>query len=306
MSDLVVLEPTVLPFGPVEAYLARLHAVSGRRSQRSALERVARILTGGTRDARSVAWERLTHADLLVLRETLARRYRPISVNTMLAAVRGVLRAAFQLGLVDGDTIARIADVKGLPVSELPTGRALSLAERVALVEAAEAQEDRALACRDAALIALLLATGARIDEATQMATGDVDGDRVVIRHAKGGLGREVPLPPKTAVRLAEWLALRAIYPGDRLWLSVGFRSPQGRPLSGRSCYQRVASAGERAGFLVTPHDLRRTYATTILGEGADPLLVAKLLGHRDVRTTQRYDRRALDVARGFLGVLDV
>lgn len=302
------LAPAVVDTGPVAAYLDRL-APSGRRTQAGCLERAARLLTDGARGAYAVRWHAVTHTDLMRLRTRLAARYGPSTVTVTLAAVRGVLKAAFRIGLVDGDTIARLADVPGLPAPELPIGRALGADELVALVGAAGSQADRALACRDAALVSVLIATGARLGEATRLDARDVAGDVVTIRHGKGGRARAVPLPPRTAARVAAWVAQRGPDPGGgasptRLWTTIP--APP-TPLTLRSCYQRVVTAAARAELAdVMPHDLRRTYATTLLSAGADPLLVATLLGHADVRTTMRYDRRALEVARPFLEALDV
>ena len=42
----------------------------------------------------------------------------------------------------------------------------------------------------------------------------------------------------------------------------------------------------------LTPHDFRRTYASTLFDLGVDPVTVQKLMGHDDPKTTSRYDRR--------------
>jgi site-specific recombinase XerD len=300
--------PDGVPHGDVvDAYLRRL-APGSRRAQRSALDSVARLLqpTGGP-----VAWETLTHARLGMLRDELAGRYQAATVNRYLAAVRGVLRAAWRLGMLDGDTVARIGDVPGMPERALPAGRALGDNELLALVIAAAAQDAPDVAARDAALVSVLVSTGARVGELAGMDAADVVApDLLVIRHGKGGRAREVPLPPRAAARVASWGVVRArilgASPGtsDALWLRLAGPFP-GERLSVRSCYQRLVDAGARAGFELGPHDCRRTYVTRLLGAGLDVLVVGRLVGHASPRTTGVYDRRAIDAARPFLTTVD-
>ena len=69
---------------------------------RSALDQVARILTGNEdADASQVPWNRLRYEHMTALRSRLADAYAPATANKMLAAVRGVLRNAWQVGTMD-------------------------------------------------------------------------------------------------------------------------------------------------------------------------------------------------------------
>lgn len=97
---------------PVDVYLAGLSA-GGRRAMSQRLGAVARIL--GYRDARSVEWQRLRSDHVAAIRESLRDGgLAPVTVNSYLTALRGVARAAWDLGLIAGDDYIRISGVKGL------------------------------------------------------------------------------------------------------------------------------------------------------------------------------------------------
>ncbi|HMN31630.1 MAG TPA: hypothetical protein PKE45_26010, partial [Caldilineaceae bacterium] len=90
---------------PAIVYLASL-SVSPRRPQATALAAVAAILTGGRCAALQLPWQRLRFVHTNAVRATLAERYAPATANRYLAALRGVLKACWQLDLIDQQTLA--------------------------------------------------------------------------------------------------------------------------------------------------------------------------------------------------------
>jgi site-specific recombinase XerD len=148
------------------------------------------------------------------------------------------------------------------------------------------------------ALFTVIYSAGLRISEALNLKISDILSDRrqIRVRHGKGSKDRYTILSDET-LKL-----LRAYYqeykPQD--WLFAG-RDP-GTHLSASSARRLFRKARDQAGINVnaTPHTLRHSFATHLLEDGVDLRYVQELLGHTDIRTTQRYahvsKRRILDV----------
>lgn len=268
---------------PAHVYLATL-APSGRRAQAVALWSVARILAPRLPLLR-FPWAALRYQHVAVVREALVERgYAPATVNRWLAALRGVLRQAWLLGLVSIEDYHRAKEVPKVPGSRLPRGRCLDVAEVRALLDVAGP--------RDRAAFSLLYGAGLRVAEAVGLDVSHLDLPHRLVRVlGKGNKEREVPLAPFVLAALERWLAERGGWNGPL------FPAPDGwgrlHPNSLGSALERrlaQASAGR-----ATPHDLRRTFATLLLDRGEDLDLVRLLMGHADPRTTAGYDRRPLD-----------
>jgi integrase len=141
---------------------------------------------------------------------------------------------------------------------------------------------------RDAAVLAVLLYTGARAAECSHL---DVDDLTLTARtgtlrlHGKGDEVRRVPVPAPARDRLNAWLRVRGTGPGP-LWLG------QRGPLTVSGITQVVLAVGADAGLPgLRPHRLRHSYATRLRRGGADPAQVQALLGHASLDTTARYFR---------------
>jgi integrase/recombinase XerC len=247
---------------------------------------------GGEPDAAALAG--LRAADL---RGFLARRAADgAGVATrarQLAAVRGFLR---WLARTEGLPPASIAGLRG-PRLKPPVPRALTPAqarEAAAAVGQAHdpnrAERPAEQAARDVALFTLLYGCGLRISEALALHVRDAppaDGTAALRVVGKGGKPRLVPVLPAVRAAVAAYLKLRPGATADEP-LFIGARGARLDPaVAQRSLrtYRRLAGLPEHA----TPHAMRHSFATHLLGGGADLRAIQELLGHASLSTTQRY-----------------
>lgn len=131
---------------------------------------------------------------------------------------------------------------------------------------------------RDYALILFLYATGARISECLELSRGDIEGEWLHIRHAKGEKERIVPIA-KVSIDAIENYLNESGFDKEYIWCNY-----QGGKLSRISAYKITQK------YLgVSPHILRHSYATSLISGGADLRVVQELLGHSSLLTTQVY-----------------
>lgn len=307
-SELVLAPDPLRPDQhPAAVYLARL-APGSRASQRSALEQIAELLRPGL-GVEALPWWQLRYQHTRAVATVLAERYAPASANRMLCALRGVLGEAWRLGQMSAEEHARAVDLRPVRGSRLPRGRALGDGELSALVDACD-PSTRAGA-RDRALVSLLCGAGLRRAEVVgldlvhlQRERGELVGVRV---RGKGNKERAVPLPDATGRALAAWLTVRGAEPGPLFLPLARGGAPVRRRLSGGAVRAILQTIAARAGVgAFSPHDMRRTYVSTLLDEGVDIATVQKLAGHASVQTTARYDRRGEAAMRRAVGRLRV
>jgi integrase/recombinase XerC len=143
-------------------------------------------------------------------------------------------------------------------------------------------------AARDEAVLTLLYGCGLRISEALSLRRSDVPlGDSVRIL-GKGSKTRVVPVLPAVREAVDAYLATVpfGIAPDEAL-----FRAKRGGALSPRHVQATMQAVRGRLGLpeSATPHALRHSFATHLLGAGADLRAIQELLGHASLSTTQRY-----------------
>lgn len=160
---------------------------------------------------------------------------------------------------------------------------------------------------RDRALLMVLLDTGVRHQELTNLDVGDLDANTgaVVVRRGKGGKGRVVFVGAKTRRAILAYYRHRESLDDDLpLWTRKS-----GERLTKWGIRQLVRRAAERAG-VDTPgmHEFRRAFAINSLRNGMDVATLQRLLGHSSIEVVNRYlalvddDLRA---ASGKFGVVD-
>lgn len=276
---------------PVEIYLAGL-SETGRRSMAQKLKTVAQIL--GYADAPSVDWKKLRFDHAVAIRSSLSDGgLAPATVNATLAALRGVAKAAWSLDLLSGEDYNRIAAVKGLRSSRLPSGRALTVGEVTALFDACY-DDKTAAGRRDAAILALLLGAGLRRAECAALALSDYNPETQDITvHGKGDKQRLMPLGVTTNQAVCDWLQVRGDWPGSLLCRVGKNGTIEREGISSQAVYAALVKRGKTARVAhFSPHDLRKTYASGLIDLSGDISTVSRLLGHASIDTTAIYDRR--------------
>ena len=301
LAPVATLPPSMRP---ALVYLASLSRGS-HYGQQTALCDAACVLTGKDPEklpraekallAEALPWHKLGYQHTNALRALLAERHSASYANKILSAVRGALKAAWQLGLMDADAYMRAAAVKrveGSDDDDAAAGRALTDGEFAALMRVCRADPTPA-GPRDAAIIALGEKGGLRRGEIAGLTLDAYDGKAVIVRKGKRNKKRTVPVVVGLDAAIDEWVSKRGSHPGPLFQpvdkagaIEPGNISPAA---IGRICDKRAAEAGVNA---FTPHDLRRTFAGDLLDAGADISTVQRLMGHSDPRTTTSYDRR--------------
>lgn len=146
---------------------------------------------------------------------------------------------------------------------------------------------------RNAALVALLYATGMRVSELVGLPAAAARGNpEMLLIRGKGGKERLVPLSPPARAALADWLARRD---ADKVRSASPYLFPSGGKaghLTRHRFYALIKEIALAAGIdpaQVTPHRLRHAFATHLLAGGADLRVIQTLLGHADLATTEIY-----------------
>lgn len=154
---------------------------------------------------------------------------------------------------------------------------------------AAELDERPWVAARDVAVLALCYGAGLRISEALALTRADLDGE-VIRVTSKGGKTRLVPLIAPVTEAIADYLARCPYRPHIHEPL---FRGVRGGPLSPRLVQMKMVQLRSALGLpqSATPHALRHSFATHLLGNGGDLRTIQELLGHASLSTTQIYTK---------------
>ena len=279
---------------PVAVYLASL-ARDSRPAMISGLKVVADMVSKGV-GVFELPWHELRFKHTQALRAVLVERYAARTVNRMLSAIRGVLKAAWKLEQISTDHYMRAIDLKHVKTAGLPpSGRVVEQDEVGKLLRAA-ASCPEPMCHRNQALLIVLYAGGIRRQEASSLDVTDYsefDG-ALTVRRGKRDKYRVTYLPEGYRSWLAPWLAFqrgRACAPLFTQWDRDAGPTLDRLGRAGiDGVLQEIAKLAGVAD--VTPHDLRRSFATDLLDNGADLLMVQQLMGHADVQTTSIYDRR--------------
>jgi integrase/recombinase XerC len=233
-------------------------------------------------------------ADIAALTPADFRAYLAVRANAGLASsstaralsgLRSFVRHLTRQGLGENVSLALVRR----PRAAKPVPKALTPEEAVETLDAvAELAQKPWMGARDLALFTLLYGCGLRLGEALSLTRGEApQGDALVVT-GKGNKQRTVPVLPAVIEAIDAYLAACPfkLAPNDPLF--VGARGGLLNPGVVQRQMRRLR------GFLgladsATPHALRHSFATHLLGAGGDLRSIQELLGHASLSTTQRY-----------------
>lgn len=277
-----------------------VHLGSERRLSPKTLEAYRRDLDQFTAFLETSLEGKPTLADLaalkpLDLRAFLAERRRGgVGNRTLmrqLAALRSFARFGERRGVLKAAAFAATRGPRLGKTLPRPLDAAAARAVTRTEIRAGEEREAWVLA-RDAAVLALLYGSGLRISEALSLTRAQAPrsaSDTLTV-IGKGSKTRMVPVLPVVVEAIATYLALCPwrLAPEGPLFLGV-----KGGPLSPRIIQLAVEGLRGALGLpsSATPHSLRHSFATHLLGRGGDLRAIQELLGHASLSTTQIYTR---------------
>lgn len=209
----------------------------------------------------------------------------PASAARGLSAIRHFFRYLDRQGL--GQNAAALA----VKAPKLPHGVPHPLTAAAALTtvdEAGSLAAEAWIAARDEAVLGLLYGCGLRISEALGLARGAMPFRDMLRIKGKGNKERLVPVLPQITQSVERYLAL---CPHPLPAAGPLFVGARGGPLSPRIVQRLMEQLRGALGLSAdaTPHALRHSFATHLLGAGGDLRTIQELLGHASLSTTQRY-----------------
>jgi len=220
------------------------------------------------------------------------KRLSSFSINRMLSSLRSYLRFLTDLDYsipIPPNAIKLIKTEKKLP-------RVEELDEIKKLIEApTQLEKNTIVALRNRAIMETFFSTGARISELINIKLSDIDKKGRIFIKGKGKKERFVYLTPRAWHYIKNYLEVRG--DTDSPYLFIPYRgkniNSKNKKLSPNYLEEKIKQYRELLGLNipVTPHGLRRAFATYMAEKGASVAAIQILLGHESLDTTTRYVR---------------
>ncbi len=237
-------------------------------------------------DIKSVTRENL----MLCIGQLSKQKKSAATVNRFIAAVRTLFAYAAKMKYIEKNPSLEMKTVK-LP-KRVPNFMTTSEVNELCNEPV---KEELLWASRDHAIFLMLYSSGCRASELVGLKLSDfMDGGRSAVVTGKGNKQRKVYFAEEARKALSEYLADRkkVLEENKVSPLPVQlFINQKGGPLTtgGLRYILNRYSGVEGTNHHINPHAFRHTFATTMLGNGADVRMVQEMLGHSSISTTQRY-----------------
>lgn len=282
---------------PAVMYLATLGSKDSYRCMKSKLNKFARFF--GYQGLVDCDWKSMqpNHITIFLTAQSWgsARTY-----NCYLSAIKSVALNAWRNKQIDLDQFQRIKSLKQRRIFRAPSGRAISPEESSSLIRSLNKNSLRTI--RNRAIFFLMLGCGLRRAEVCDLKLKQVSiKNKSAKIIGKGNKERTIYFPTAVLEVLKNWLDARSL---NKEEIDAGFvfgridnrqRLHLDIPLDPSSItriVEKLVSETDNLEGRLTPHDLRRTFATRLISKNVDIVEVQKLMGHASVATTGNYVRK--------------
>ena len=208
------------------------------------------------------------------------------SIKLIVVALKIFFRFLLAKGRIERDPTETLT----LPRIERYLPETLNELQVQQLIESINTTQPRGL--RDRAIIELLYASGLRISELANARLENFSAEQRILRvTGKGNKTRLVPVGRKACEALAAYVSAERPKLVKAKTGSEIFLSARGTKLTTVRLWQIVKERARVSGLEanIYPHLLRHSFATHLLGNGADLRIIQEMLGHSDISTTQVY-----------------
>jgi site-specific recombinase XerD len=223
---------------------------------------------------------------------SLRDKYSPETVRATAVAVKRLFSWASSEGIISDNPISNLKLPRTPRIDRPVLNR-----EEINLILEKGFRNSRA-GFRWSTMLIFSIDTGLRVSELCALKLKDVKDDgRITVRQGKGASDRVVFGGQRAIQRTLEYIHQYRHKPAyrSRAYIWIGHNGQPIRPVSFRKA---LYHAGDRVGIEISPHKLRRTFATMMLLNKADLFTLQELMGHADIATTRKYIPRDLDRLR--------
>jgi integrase/recombinase XerC len=213
--------------------------------------------------------------------------------RTSTARAMSTLKTFFKYLVNEGQIENTIIQTVRIPKVPKSIPKALSIEDALMVLEVVEELSIEVwVGKRDKALLSLLYGCGLRLGEALKLNRGEgkrmLDDDASIVISGKGGKQRLVPVLPSVSKAIGDYLNLCPFDFESDAPLFIGVRGKRLNPAIAQKTVRELRAL-LKLPESATPHALRHSFATHLLGGGGDLRTIQELLGHASLSSTQRY-----------------
>lgn len=294
---------------PAHIYLDSLQTPAGARSRMYLLNRLARML--GSESYESVFWQDLRtpviRRILAELRDDTESPVSPVTRNIYLSTIKAVSREAWMMGVMELEVFEKIRTIPPIRHESVTSGRAYDFEMLQAIITAAR-DDGTPTARRNTLIIAFMSFLGLRRQEVTKVHISDINFlEKELTVQGKGNKQRILTFPTPVWEELISYLDAERGYDSGALFCpywnkrSTPKINDEGLDVTNINYILKKArlNCHDLIGQPVTPHDLRRSFATELHDRGMSVREIQVLLGHANSSTTETYVRDDKDGYRG-------
>lgn len=225
-------------------------------------------------------------------RQRAQKQLSSFSINRMLCSLRSYLKF-----LADMDYKTPIsADMIKLVKTEKKYPRVGELEQIIKLIESpTRLEKNKLVALRNRAILETFFSTGVRISELVNLRKDQINASNRIFIRGKGKKERLVYLTDRAQEHIKKYLAARGESESPFLFLPLRGKNihKKDKRISPNYLEEKLKQYRELLGVSipVSPHGIRRAFATYLAEQGASPTAIQILLGHESLDTTSRYIR---------------